>query len=605
MNRSSTGELNQLKKEELTLAERNNIIKNIGIFVAWPYCNGPRHIGHAAALVPADVMARFRRAEGHHVMMVSGTDEYGTPNQIAAQKNNQEPKLFVNKTSGIIRQDFIDLGMSFDWFTRTTTSTHEKVAQIVFSQLADTGYISQKTMLGSFDQITGDSLPDRFVEGVCPRCNQPGARGDQCDKCGYLLEPNELLNPTSKNTGNPVEFKPTVHYFLNLDMLKSEVAEYLANNNNLRKEAKNMSENMVAELRPRAITRDLKWGIPLPTQYEIENEPRVLYVWFEAVIGYLSASIEWSNTQNDKEAWKDYWSKDAQNYYVMGKDNIPFHTIIWPAIISALNNSNSEFKDNVSMPQTVLSTGNLNFGNDKFSSSRGNVVYIKDLIEHIGPDALRFYLISAGPENSDSSFTFESIVTKTNNELIAKWGNLISRTANLIKRDCDSVVPERCNPTEADKNLLELAKKCYQEVGDLLSKGKFSVAINKALDTVAVANKYIYDEKPWNEDVISSGRNKEVLATLCLFIENMNRILCPFIPHSSQKINDIFGDDTLIAPMPKTEYGLDGQSVLSGDYSQGLTWEYAETWSGNKISSEKPVVFNKLNLEQLKSIFSN
>jgi methionyl-tRNA synthetase len=590
------------------LPRKEETIRNlgkVGIFVAWPYCNGPRHIGHAAALAPADVIARYSRARGADVMMVSGTDEFGTPNLLAAEKKNIPTKEFVDQTSAIIRGDFQELGMSFDWFTRTTTSMHEQTAQHVFSELVESGFISKDTMMGSFDSVENRSLPDRYVEGVCPKCKNEGARGDQCDNCSSLLDPTELVNPHSALTGNSIEFRPTEHYFLNLDKLKEDVSDFLKNNPHLRKEARNMSEKMIPDLRPRAITRDLKWGVPLPSDLEIEGEDRVLYVWFEAVIGYLSASIEWANQTGDPEAWKQFWDSDeAKNYYVMGKDNVPFHTIIWPAIIAAKNSSKTDDEPALSYPQRILSTGNLNFGNDKFSSSRGNVVYLNELLPEVGPDALRYYLIAAGPENSDSSFTFESLVTRTNNELIAKWGNLISRTANLINRDFDGVVPSSETRAPEDEALLNSAKAAFDSVGELIDQGKFSASLAKAMEIVSEANKYIYDQKPWEKDVIESGRNAEILATLAEFIENMNKILCPFIPHASQKINTIFGDSTNIATMPRDTKGIDGQDVLTGDYSGDLKWEYGTNWSGNKIQKEKAIVFKKLDLKQIEQSFA-
>jgi methionyl-tRNA synthetase len=267
--------------------ESQSIPEKVGIFVAWPYANGPRHVGHGAALVPADVVARYERSRGADVLMVSGTDEYGTPNMIAAEKKGMSTEDFVAMTSEVIRNDFVSLGMSYDWFTHTTSPNHAEVARNFFANLVDSGYISLGSMNGSFDSVTGQALPDRYVEGTCPICGAEDARGDQCDNCTSLLDPTDLIKPYSALTKNPIEFRPTEHYFLNLDKLRPDVEAFIENNPNLRTEAKTLSKSLVSELRPRAITRDLPWGIPLPEGYELKSgESRVLYVWFEAVIGF-------------------------------------------------------------------------------------------------------------------------------------------------------------------------------------------------------------------------------------------------------------------------------------------------------------------------------
>ncbi len=585
--------------------ERDKIIHEMGkiaVFVAWPYANGPRHIGHAAALMPADVVARYHRASGDEVMMVSGTDEYGTPGQLAAERENVDTQDYVDKINDIIRNDFVDLGMSFDLFTRTTTETHAETVQNFFAKLVDSGYITKDTMMGTFDIESGRNLPDRYVEGECPNCSSEGARGDQCDACTKLLEPSELINPRSSISGNEVEFKETPHYFLRLDLLKDDVSKFLDGEVNLRKDARNFSENIVNDLRQRSITRDIEWGVNLPEGYEIEGEERVLYVWFEAVIGYLSAAIEWAKINGEPDKWREFWTDpSADNYYVMGKDNVPFHTLIWPAMIFGFNKSDKDFK--LELPKNILSTGNLNFGEDKFSSSRGNVVYIKDLLKEVGPDALRYYLIAAGPENSDSSFTFEQLVTRTNNELIAKWGNLISRTTNLIARDFDNRVPKLDGLNDKDKDIIEKVKKSYSTVGSLIEEGKFSAALSQVMEVVGIGNKYIYEEKPWDKDVITSGRNKAVLAVLAVIIENSNRLLSPFIPHSSIKISDIFNDESLSTEthMPKLHTGKNKENrYIVGDYGEiRNTWTYSQEWPGTKTKEGKHIIFRKLDEEKL------
>lgn len=587
--------------------DQERIRRKIGLFVAWPYCNGPRHVGHGAALVPADVAARYFRATDADVLMVSGTDEYGTPNMIAAEKQGVPTKEFVDGTSEVIRQDFVSLGMTYDWFTRTTSPNHIETAQNFFANLVDSGYISKAEMMGSYDTITQSALADRYVEGRCPKCGADGARGDQCDNCTSMLEPSELVEPRSSLTGNSVEFKPVEHYFLNLDTLKDEVADFLDNNPNLRKEAKKMSSNLVSELRPRAITRDIEWGIPLPKGYELEgDQDRVLYVWFEAVIGYLSASIEWAKEKDDPDAWQDWWRKDeSKSYYFMGKDNVPFHTIIWPALIAAKNHDVRQDEVTLELPDMIASTGNLNFNGDKFSTSRGNVAYIRDMLDIVGPDALRFYLVIAGPENRDANFALDELVTRTNTELVAKWGNLVSRTTNLIQRDFDGIVPTREHNQDVDNELIDAVKNAYDSIGSYIEQGRFTQALKTAMDTMGQANKYLVDETPWAKDVVASGRHKEVLATTALFIENMTTIMTPFIPHSSQRISDAFGSDKTIAPMPLMLESSGGIRVLTTDNPLGdLKWQYTEDWAGNELADGKAIIFTKLDVEKVTERFS-
>ncbi len=585
---------------------KSQLVQRIGIFVAWPYANGPRHVGHGAALVPADVVARYERARGSEVLMVSGTDEYGTPNMIAAEKRGMSTKSFVDMTSAVIRNDFIGLGMSYNWFTHTTSPNHANVAQNFFANLVDSGYISLGVMNGSFDSVTSQALPDRYVEGTCPICGAADARGDQCDTCTSLLDPTELIEPHSSLTQNPVVFRPTEHYFLNLDILREEVKGFIDNNPNLRTEAKKLSESLVSELRPRAITRDLAWGIPLPDGYELKSgENRVLYVWFEAVIGYLSASIEWANREQNPEVWKDWWREGcSKSYYFMGKDNVPFHTIIWPALIAARNHNVSDGEVLLKKPDIVASTGNLNFGGSKFSTSRGNVAYIKDMLEIVGPDALRYYLIAAGPENKDSSFTIEELVQRYNSELLAKWGNLVSRVTNLIYRDFNGVVPQADLVKSEDTELLESVKKAYGSVGDLIERVKLAAALREVMDCISLANKYIVEEKPWESAVLESGRSAQVLTTLSLFIENANKLLCPFIPHASQRVSEAFGSEEIISPMPTESHNMYGQAVLTGNYAEGFAWEYSHAWQGNKLKNGKASIFAKYKVEDILNTFN-
>ncbi|HVS58586.1 MAG TPA: methionine--tRNA ligase [Candidatus Saccharimonadales bacterium] len=585
--------------------------QNVAVLVAWPYGNGPRHLGHGASLLPADVIARYHRSKGDNVLMVSGTDEHGTPNVIAAEKAGLPVRDYVTGTNEIIRNDFTGLGMSFDWFTRTTSKTHERTAQGIFSQLVDADYIAKGEMLGAFDEDTEQSLPDRYVEGECPYCHSC-ARGDQCESCNSLLDPADLINPVSKLTGNAVSFRQTEHYFLLLDKVAPDVIEWLKSNDKLRSNAKASSIAMAEQLRPRAITRDMSWGIPLPEGYELEGENhKVLYVWFEAVIGYLSASIEWAkNTQDDPNAWKQWWSNpNAPNYYAMGKDNVPFHTIIWPGMLLALNKLKEDREDYLRLPDVIASTEYLTFGDDKLSSSRGNVIYVSDLLRIVGPDALRYYFIAAGPETKDTTFSFHELTKRTNDELIAKWGNLVSRTFSLLNKNHDGKVPEISlhELHDADRELLNSIHSAFATVGENIERNKFSQALKSAIEAASAVNKYIYDNEPWKVAKTDLKEASRIMYVVANAIDNLSVIFSPFLPHSSQRIHQALGYDDVIASQP-VSYELDpgtNFSVLKGDYSSNKhLWHYRHTRGGQKIHMiEGGHIFKKIDEEELQRDF--
>jgi methionyl-tRNA synthetase len=571
--------------------------EQIAILVAWPYANGPRHLGHGAALVPGDILARYFRSSGANVLMVSGTDEHGTPNVIAAEQANTDPATFVQNVNEIIRNDFEALGMSFDWFTRTSTECHQEVAQDLFKKLVDGGFIEKGSMLGAFDSLTSQALPDRYVEGDCPGCGT-GSRGDQCEGCNTLLDPQDLINPVSKVTGNPVTFKDTEHYFLMLDKLAPKVRNWLQENEQLRPNARALSLAMTEDLRPRAITRDMSWGIPLPEGYELsEDNDKVLYVWFEAVIGYLSASIEWSEKTQNSEEWKNWWFNDSsKHYYVMGKDNVPFHTIIWPAIIAGAKDSGYP---NLHYPDTIASTEYLTFKNDKFSSSRGNVLYIEDLTQLVGPDALRYYLIAGGPETHDVSFSTNELIRRTNGELIAKWGNLVSRTLSLLDKQCDGALP-RVNAedfSEEDVKLFSIIDQAYSTVGKNIAETKFAAALRDTMNVAATVNKYIYDQEPWKLIKVNPEAASKTLYVAATAIQNIAVLLSPFLPHSSQEVYRQLGNNGTIAGMPhSTASNTDNLSyALTGDYYETKnSWSFTFAKPGQTIAKDRNHLFHKL-----------
>lgn len=581
--------------------------RNIAVFAAWPYANGPRHLGHGASLVTADVLARYHREAGDNVMMISGTDEHGTPNLIAADEAGIDTLSYVTEVNEIIRHDFANLGMSFDRFSRTTAPEHARIVQEIFVDLVDKEFIAKDTMLGSFDEETDQALPDRYIEGSCPHCGS-NARGDQCDDCSNMLDPTDLINPVSKLTKNPVVFRETEHYFLLLDKLAPQVKQWLSQSD-LRPNAKKASIEMADNLRPRAITRDMSWGVPLPDGFQLGEDPeKVLYVWFEAVIGYLSTSIQWAEQTGNPDDWKKWWlNENAKHYYSMGKDNIPFHTLIWPAILVAHSNETSAYH----LPDTIVSTEYLTFNYNKLSSSRGNVVYVDDMISLVGADTLRYYLLSSGPETSDKNFSFSELVNRNNTELIGNWGNLVNRVVNMTNKQLEGEITDSIDPEKLsteDKAVFLALRIGFDEVGELISATEFRKAIKVAFAVSAHVNKYLYEEEPWKKIKTDLDRAKEVLFVAQTAIHNLSKLLSPFLPHSSQKVQDMLKQDTNIFGSLVNLEQHDGNfvyEVLTGDYAstKGL-WGFSYPKPASNI--DKPIpLFEKLDEEELVNKFKD
>ena len=355
--------------------------------VAWPYANGPRHIGHVAGFgVPSDVFSRYMRMAGHDVLMVSGTDEHGTPILVAADGAGVTARELADKNNTVIVQDLVDLGLSYDLFTRTTTGNHYNVVQELFRGVHRNGYMVEQTTFGAISPSTGRTLPDRYIEGTCPICGYGEARGDQCDNCGNQLDPTDLINPRSKINGEAPEFVETQHFFLDLPALAEALQEYLQGreaSGTWRPNVIKFSLNLIEDLKPRAMTRDIDWGIPVPIEGWTEQKTKRLYVWFDAVIGYLSASVEWARRQGDPDRWRDWWNDpEALSYYFMGKDNIVFHSVIWPAELLAYNGKGDKGGEPgeygvLNLPTEVVSSEFMTMESKQFSTSRGHVILVE------------------------------------------------------------------------------------------------------------------------------------------------------------------------------------------------------------------------------------
>ncbi len=562
--------------------------------VAWPYANGPRHIGHVSGFgVPSDVFSRYMRMSGNDVLMVSGTDEHGTPISVQAEKEGLTTRELADKYNRVIVEDLQGLGLSYDLFTRTTTRNHYRVVQQVFLGLYENGYVVPRTAMGAISPSTGRTLPDRYIEGTCPICGYDGARGDQCDNCGNQLDPVDLINPRSRVNGETPVFVETEHFFLDLPALAGSLGKWLAARTDWRPNVLKFSQNLLEDLRPRAITRDLDWGVPIPLDGWRDQPMKRLYVWFDAVIGYLSASVEWAARTGDPEAWREWWiNPDARGYYFMGKDNIVFHSVIWPGMLLGHDGEGDHGgktgpMGDLRLPDEIVSSEYLTMSGSKFSTSRGKVIYVGDFLREFGPDALRYYIAVAGPETTDTDFTWEEFVRRTNFELANEWGNLVNRSISMAHKN-NGAIPAPTDLRDIDHELLRTAAASFDTVGALLGQSKFKQAITEAMRLAGAANKYISDTEPWKlKD--DPARRDTVLHTALQVVSDTNTLLTPFLPHAAQKVHEALGGSGVWAAQPEIrtveEEGGPDYPVLMGDYAG----EQAR-WASHPIEVGCPLV---------------
>lgn len=579
--------------------------------VAWPYANGPRHIGHVAGFgVPSDVFSRYMRMRGHDVLMVSGTDEHGTPILVAADKEGVSPQELADKNNRIIVEDLVNLGLSYDLFTRTTTVNHEQVVQDLFRGCRDNGYMVVHKTPVAIDPQTGNTLPDRYIEGTCPICGAAGARGDQCDTCGNQLDPQDLINPVSKVSGLPPQFKTTEHYFLDLPKLAGALGEWLdavEEDGTWRPNVISFSKHLLEDVRPRAMSRDISWGIPVPGWEDKPNKR--LYVWFDAVVGYLSASIEWARRRakagkGTADDWREWWTNpEALSYYFMGKDNIVFHSQIWPAELLAYNGEGCEGGEpgafgRLNLPTQVVASEFLTMEGKKFSSSKNVVIYVRDLLSRYQADALRYFISIAGPETSDSDFTWSEFVRRNNSELVAGWGNLVNRTGAMIAKKFGEI-PAAGTREDIDNELLKHIREGFETVGDLIGSHQQRAALAEIMRLVGEANAYVARTEPFKlKAPEEQPRLATVLNTLIQAVSDLNTMMSVFLPHSSNVIDAILGGDGTIAPMPQlveTEDIDNGHPfpIITGDYTNVRAWEPRDVVPGTPISKPIPA-FQKL-----------
>ncbi|OLF11087.1 methionine--tRNA ligase [Actinophytocola xinjiangensis] len=573
--------------------------------VAWPYANGPRHIGHVSGIgVPSDVFSRYMRMAGNRVLMVSGSDEHGTPILVQADKEGLTPQQTADKYHRVIAEDLRGLGVTYDLYTRTTTGNHYEVVQQIFLALHRNGYIQPRTTTGAVSPSTGRTLPDRYIEGTCPICGYDGARGDQCDNCGNQLDAADLIRPRSRINGEVPKFVETEHLFLDLPAFTQTLGKWLSTKTDWRPNVLNFTRNLVDDMRPRPITRDLDWGVPIPLDGWRDQPLKRFYVWFDAVIGYFSASVEWARRSGDKDAWQQWWNNpDAQAVYFMGKDNITFHAQIWPALLLGHNGAGDKGGEPgpygvLNLPTEIASSEFLKMSGAKFSTSRGTVIYLGDFLREFGPDTLRYFISAAGPETQDVDFTWDEFVRRINFELANEWGNLVNRAVSMAHKNVGAV-PRPGTPTAEDEALKRQAADAFATVGEHLSRSRFRAGITEAMRVVGAANKYISDQEPWKkkDDV---ERRDTILHTALQVVQDANTLLTPFLPHSAQKVHEALGGTGTWASQPELvdveDLDVAGKvnPILTGDYTaEAARWESTPIEVGRPLAKPTPL-FAKL-----------
>jgi methionyl-tRNA synthetase len=509
--------------------------EKILVAVAWPYANGSLHLGQiAGAYLPADIFARYHRLAGNDVLMVSGSDQHGTPITIKAEQEGKKPAEIADRYHREFLESWQKLGISFDLFTTTGTENHTEVTQDIFLTLLKKGYIYKDKVSQPYCPKCKRFLPDRYIEGTCPFCQSTSARGDQCDDCGKPMNPAELINPRCRLCGTTPRFEDSEHFFLKLSAFQEKLLEWVRPKDYWRTNVLNFTTRYLEDgLKDRAITRDIDWGVPVPLE---GYENKRIYVWFEAVIGYLSASKEWAKSNGDGEGWRPFWQgQDARSYYFIGKDNIPFHTIIWPAMLMGYEGLN--------LPYDVPANEFLTIEGKKLSTSRNWAVWLPDYLSRYAPDPLRYLLSINMPENGDTDFSWREFFRRNNDELVATYGNLANRVLTFVSRNFDGCVPQPGELDNQSRALLKKAEETLNSVGDLISQCHFKQGIMAAMALAQEANRYLDDKSPWK--IIKEDREGAATSLYVALgvISALKTALYPFLPFSSQKLHQMLGFD--------------------------------------------------------------
>jgi len=575
--------------------------KKILVGVAWPYCNGEKHIGQiAGAYLPPDIFARYQRMVGNDVLMVSGSDTHGTPIVLKADAEGTTPEAVIEKYHALFVDGCLQMGITFDWYTHTDTQNHWDVTHHLFMRHLETGYIYRDVQKQLFDPQANRFLADRYVEGNCPFCGYPDARGDQCDNCGRLYDALELKNPRSKITGNTnLEIRETEHFFLDMGKMNGPLLEWIQQGKaHWRPNVLNFTRGQLElkELRGRPITRDIDWGITVPVA-GVPDSKRI-YVWYDAVIGYLSAPIEWATYIGDPDAWRPWWdaevNPDALIYNFIGKDNIPFHCIIWPGMLIGYNAGE---KPHLNLPYDVPANEYLTLGSGKFSTSRGNVIGWNTVLGQFQADALRYVLTAQAPESADVEFTWQDFMDRINNELVANWGNLVNRMLGFAYKRFNGVVPTPGALDAADQALLDEIKAGFVSAGDLYNAVKLKAALTEVRRLSQRVNQYLNDKAPWKAiNTDPAGAATSVYIALQA-IDWLKLLWAPILPHSSEQIHTMLGYDQPIFGRQYTEEVADARGkhlVLRYDHSAAIGQWVAKPLSAGQALREPKALFVKL-----------
>jgi len=519
------------------------VSERILVCLAWPYANNSLHLGHVAGVyLPADIFARFQRMRGNEVLMVSGSDEHGTPITVRAEQEGKPPAEVAEH----FHQEFLEtwrrLGISWDLYTRTTTPNHYAVTQDMFLKLLDKGFIYKDTMLGSWSEADQRFLPDRYVIGTCPYCGAAEQRGDQCETCGRLLDPLELINPRSRFSGQPVVARKTEHFFLDLPRFNAALLDWVRRQEHWRPNVRNFTLTYLESgLQARAITRDIDWGVPVPVP---GFEQKRIYVWFDAVIGYLSASIEWAQRRGDPERWRDWWQKPSRSYYFIGKDNIPFHTIIWPAMLMGYGGLN--------LPYDVPANEYLTMNAEKFSKSRGRVISVLDFLDQYDVDALRYALAINMPEQRDADFSLAEFVRRNNDELVATWGNLVHRTLSFLQRYFEGRVPATASP-QVTPEVVSRIQKTFDSVTAHLQAVRFKDPLREIMQLAQFGNRFFDERAPWKQIKEDRDACAQTMADLLALIDALKLFTYPYMPFAAERLHAMLGYSD---PLPEQGWAL-------------------------------------------------
>ena len=564
--------------------------QKILVGVAWPYANSHLHLGQlAGAYIPPDIFARYHRLRGNDVLMVSGSDTHGTPITVTAEQEGVSPNDIVERYHASFLESLQGLGISFDLFTHTDTENHWQVTTDMFTRMLEKGHIYKETMRAFYDPVAERFLADRYVEGTCPFCAFDNARGDQCDNCGKPLDALELIEPRSRFSGAKPEIRETEHFFLDLGHFNDQLTEYVLAQEHWRPSVRNFSLNLLREgLRGRAISRDIDWGIPVPVEGYAHKR---IYVWFDAVIGYYAASIEWAQHVGTPEAWHAWWDEDgdARAYYFVGKDNIFFHTLIWPAMLLAYGE--------LALPYDVPANEWLTLEGRKLSSSRNWAVWAPDYLSRYDADPLRYCLTVHAPETSDSDFTWQDFYDRNNNELVGTWGNLAYRMLSFAQRNFGGVVPQPGEMAAEDQEMLAASEAAFEEIGGLIEACRFRNAVGRAMALAREANRYLDAAAPWKQLKSDHQRSATTTYITLRVVDSLKVLFAPFLPFSSQRLHEALGYQSSLIGEQRVEQAQENahhHTVLTYQHAlDGDQWRPSQLEPGQALGEVKPL-FKKL-----------